>query len=279
MPFSGVFPAVEVVAAPFGLSSESATIVRHTFTDSHWVGGYAQEYGLCGIKVEGWNLCASAPSATYHDSLNAERYGKLLPFDVVVIDGCDSPLGPSHRDEREQRLMDLLDVASLKAAERELWSGPATISNQPVAANRNKYLSDGNATATGAATNPFAALAKLEDALASCGAGEQGVIHMTRGTAAILGATALRVEGGKLVTMAGTDVIAGSGYTATTATTATMYATGPVVAHLGAAAMLSENDADYFTASSNKFVLRAERPVSVTWDGCCQISALVDYTA
>lgn len=278
MPLSGVFPAVEVVAAPFGLAAGSATVVRHGIDDNHWVAGYSQEYGLCGIKVEGWNPCGQAAATTYHDSSTSGHFGEVSPFDVVIIDACDSPLAPNLREERERRLLELLDIASLKAAERELWAGPATIAYEPVAADRNRYLANGNATAIGTATGARVALAKLEDALATCGAGEQGVIHMTRGTATILGSGALEVRDGNLVTMLGTNVIAGPGYPATTATTATMYATGPVIVHLGAAAMLSENDADYFTASSNKFVLRAERPVSVTWDGCCHVSALVDYT-
>ena len=58
-------------------------------------------------------------------------------IDVVVIDGCDSPLGPSHRDEREQRLMDLLDVASLKAAiernERDIDSLQRELARRPLA--------------------------------------------------------------------------------------------------------------------------------------------------
>lgn len=277
MAFKGVFPAVEATPAPFGITSV-ATVVNHAVGDSHWVSGYEQEFALCDIKVEGWDLCASAATAVVHDSLTFERFDKVQPFAVVVKDGCDSSMSPTLRRERERRLLDLVELVSLKALEQELWTGDVTEAAEAVAADRNKYLSNGNATSVGAATGPVSALAALEDALASCGNGERGVIHMTRGTAAQLG-DRLREDGDQLVTPAGTLVIAGTGYKSTNATTAPMYATGPVIVHLGAATMLSMNDADYFDAASNKFMLQAERPVAATWDGCCHFSATVNYAA
>lgn len=278
MPFSGIFPAAEVVPAPFGLASV-ATVVDHALDDSHWVSGYEQEFGLCDVVVKGWGVCASSASSTLHDSAAAARFGRMSPFGVVIEDACDSPLGPSLRKEREDRLLALLDLASLKAAEQELWTGAVTIDQNPVAADRNKYLMAGGTAVGGAAHGPAVALAILEDALASCGVGELGVIHMTRGTASLLGDALYRTDDGKrLTTRSGTLVVAGAGYPSLTATTSTMYATGPVVVHRGAAAMLSEQEADYFDAKSNKYVLRAEQPVAATWDGCCHYSAAVDYT-
>lgn len=278
MTYSGVFPAAEIVEAPFGLSSDVATIVRHGADDNHWMLGYEQEFALCDIVVNGWDLCASASSVTFGDTTASERYDKVQPFGVIVRDGCETALGPKLIREREKRLLDLLDIASLKAAERELWAGPVTIAGEPVAADRNKYLKNGNATSVGAAVAPRIALAQLEDALAGCSSGELGVIHMTRGTSILLAEQLVR-DGKKMTTASGTNVIIGSGYTTESATSAMMFATGPVIAHLGASTMLSDNPADYFTTSNNKFVLQAERPVAVTWDGCCHFSATVTYTA
>lgn len=279
MPFSGVIPAAEVVRAPFGLSSESATLIVHGDSDTHWISGYEQEYSLCDVIVKGWDLCASAPATTFHDSTAADRYGKVQPFAVVIRDGCDSPLGTALRDEREKRLLDLLYIASLKAAERELWSGPVTIASEGVPANRNKYLKNGSATSVGASVAAPVALAQLEDAYAACGNGERATIHMTSGTAALLAPHLYRVNDNHITTFAGSNVIVGSGYTAESATTALMFATGPVIVQLGQSSMLSENQADYFDPAANKFVLQAERAAAVTWDGCCHFSATVNYAA
>lgn len=278
MAYAGVFPAAEIVQAPFGLASGAATVIDHGVDDNHWMLGYEQEFALCDILVQGWDLCSSASAVTFHDTTASDRYDKVQPFAVIVRDGCDSAMGTKFRRQREERLLDLLKIASLKAAERELWAGPVTIAGETVAANRNKYLKDGNATSVGAAAAPKIALAQLEDALAGCDVGELGVIHMTRGTAIQLWGE-LEREGDRLTTVAGTNVIVGTGYLPESSTSAMMFATGPVIAHLGAATMLSDNDADYFTISDNKFVLQAERPVAVTWDGCCHFSATVTYTA
>jgi hypothetical protein len=278
MAYAGVFPAAEIIQAPFGLASGSATVINHDVDDNHWVLGYEQEFALCDIIVQGWDLCASTSAVTFHDTTASDRYDKVQPFAVIVRDGCESAMGPKFRREREKRLLDLLDIASLKAAERELWAGPVTIAGEAVAADRNKYLKDGNATSVGAAVAPKIALAQLEDALANCDVGELGVIHMTRGTATQLWGE-LEREGDRLTTVAGTNVVVGTGYTAESSTSAMMFATGPVIVHLGASTMLSDNEADYFTTSDNKFVLQAERPVAVTWDGCCHFSATVTYTA
>jgi hypothetical protein len=275
MPFQGISPAAEVTLAPFGLTSV-ATVVRHTVNDGHWMTGYEQEFALCDVRVEGWDLCATSAAAVLHDSTAGDRFDKVQPFAVIIKDGCDSGLGPAIRREREDRLLGLLEPASIKALEQELWTGDVTEAAEAIAANRNKYLSNGNATSVGAAVAAHVALASLEDALANCGNGERGVIHMTRGTAALLG-DRLQQDGDRLVTPAGTLVAAGTGYKSTTATTAAMYATGPLIAHLGAASMLSEKDADYFNPANNSFVLQAERPVAVTWDGCCHFSATVTY--
>ena len=279
MAFTGVFAATQITEAPFGLSS-AATVIHHDTTDEHWVGGYGQEFALCDLKVSGWGLCESTSSATFHDSTAGERYTRVNPFAVVVEDGCDSTIGmATMAEERESRLLRLLDIASVKAAETELWNGAVTTDLESVAADRNRYLSDGNVTAvaSGAALTPLRALAVLESALDACGLGNQGVIHMPRGLATFLGGN-LERDGDNLYTMGGTLVVAGSGYTVVSATQAKMYGTGPVTMHLGAPTMVTANVADYADTEKNTLVLRAERPVAVTWDGCCQLSALADYT-
>mgnify|MGYP001815501738 CR=1 FL=1 len=277
MAFSGVFPAAEVVPATFGLSSKTATVVTHSATDEYWLNKYSQEYALCDVKVEGWNLCASTSATTFSDTTSEGRFGDVQPFGVIIEDGCTDPVGSV--DERKERLRTLLDVASLKAAETELWSGPVTIDNEATPADRNKYLKDGNATSVGAATGALVALAQLEDALAGCSLGEQGVIHMTRGTSILL-SDALRNDADMMTTASGTPVVIGSGYTTESATQALMFGTGPVTVQLGASKFLTNGDSDFImNPASNQLVLRAERPVAVTWDGCCHFSATVDYTA
>jgi hypothetical protein len=276
MAFTGSFPAAAAARAPFGLSSATATVIEHLPGDSHWISGYDQELDLCGASFETWALCGSTPAAVQPPQPAGPRFVRVNPFSLVAADLCDTPLAPSHRLDREKRLLNLLDLGTFRGVERELWTGESTIASQATPAKRNRYLKSG-AVSVGAATSPRIALAQLEDAYSSCGNGERPTIHMTPGTATLLSEQLFR-DGSRLVTAAGSIVVAGSGYPSDTATTATMFATGPVMVHLGKSEMLSDNIADYFTPSSNKLVLRAERPVAVTWDGCCHFSATVNYS-
>lgn len=269
MAFSGVQPAVDVVAPPYGLASV-ATVINHGASDGHWGMGFEQENGLCGIHGTTWELChQGAISDLSGPHTDFDRYGKVFPFVVVAEDECKIVLS-AKRDESRQRLLKILDVLSVKGAERELWSGPTVSVEHPTDA---RYLRDGNATML-IGGSPSKALAEVEDALAECLPGVNGTIHMTPGVAAYLG-PGLQVVDGQLRTSAGSWVAVGAGYAGEG--TPAIYGTGPVIVHLGKSEMVTDDLEEMSDTKTNEVLLRAERPVAVAFDGCCQVGAPVTY--
>ena len=175
------------------------------------------------------------------------------------------------------------------------------------AVNINNYLTKPNAatdlTVTGTGENPRQALALLEKSLADAPIGERGVIHMTRKTASILTGVGLlqRVDfsarldrddvnkkGQALVTMIGTPVVVGSGYSgdgpahlATAPMTATaewMFATGYVDVHLGASSVINEDLARSFVPNTNDVRIRAARTAAVHFEPSCHSAVRINLS-
>jgi len=175
------------------------------------------------------------------------------------------------------------------------------------AANANNYLTKPNAatdlTITAAGDNPRLALSLLEKSLSDAPIGERGIIHMTRRTASTLTGVGLlqRVDfsarldrddvnkkGQALVTMLGTPVIVGSGYSgdgpahlATAPVTATkewMFATGYVDVHLGASSVINEDLARSFVPNTNDVHIRAARTAAVHFEPSCHTAVRVDLS-
>jgi hypothetical protein len=130
---------------------------------------------------------------------------------------------------------------------------------------------------------PATALMLLEQAISSSPAGTNGVIHMTRDVASILGSRIIYLPAdggktGKAMTRLGTDVVIGSGYTgagrlgdANTAASASnkwMFATGPVDVHLSKIEIVNENLGQGATVSTNTndLTVRAVRSAAVYFD-------------
>jgi hypothetical protein len=130
------------------------------------------------------------------------------------------------------------------------------------------------------AKKPENALMFLEQALAGSPLGENGVIHMTRDVASILGSRLIFVKkddgSKKIMTRLGTKVVVGSGYTgngpigdtnaAASATNKWMYATGPIHVHLGKSELVHKDLSQGVDAALNNMRIKASRPAAIYAD-------------
>lgn len=309
MAFKGLMPAVDLVAPTFGLEA-GATVVRHGESDQTWGAGFEQEQGLCGIRGEFWTWCgAGLTPNTYNPATGAgaggdnpatitdparshdltgdegesqERWQWVQPFLVQAEDSCGGTLH-AKRPETKEHLLEVLEFLSIKAAERELWTGASDPDSKALTRDYDPVGGPGNDPP------PKVALALVEDAMAACLPGVQGTIHLTPAIAALL-ENSLHEEDGKLITFSGSRVIVGAGYAGQTAGgKSAIFGTGPVVAHFGPTSMVTEELAQMMRTTDpddsnaphgprNEFVLRAERLVAVTFDGCCHVGTEVTLT-
>jgi hypothetical protein len=288
MAFTGVMPAVDLVAPRYGLEAGS-TVIRHGEDEQTWGAGFQQENGLCGIRGETWVWCGSVanftedpPAPVDSDAQQgvteltdgaeemADRWEQVYPFLVQAEDTCTTTLH-ARRPESKQHLLDVLEFLSIKGAERELWVGG---SNQ-----ESKALSRLDAGDMLGPAPAKAALGMVEDAMAACLPGVQGTIHIAPAVAALLD-NSLQEDGGKLYTFAGSRVVVGAGYAGQSSNPeeSAIYGTGPVVVHLGPTSMITDELAQMANVQKNEFHLRAERLVAVTFDGCCHVGATVSLT-
>jgi len=315
MAFTGVMPAVDLIAPRYGLEA-GATVIRHGEDDQTWGAGFEQENGLCGIRGETWVWCGIVANATgdlradppdiptpvdldaqqgvteLTDGAeeDADRWEQVYPFLVQAEDTCGNTLH-ARRPETREHLLDVLEFLSIKGAERELWVGG---SNQD-----SKALSRLDAGDMLGPAPAKAALGMVEDAMAACLPGVQGTIHIAPAVAALLD-NSLQEDNGKLYTFAGSRVVVGAGYAGQSGNPeeSAIYGTGPVIVHLGPTSMITDELAQMiggtYTPGSpappakqttppvnrvrNEFHLRAERLVAVTFDGCCHVGATVSLT-
>lgn len=217
MVFRGIYPAPELKPTEFGLFS-AARVVTHTTRDydERWVRGFSQEFdSQPTVRL----LDSTGGDAhTLFDGSRLQRFQDVESFFIEVED-FRSAFNAAGED-RFARVLRQLEVATQKAVERELWDGYAAQAD----GTSTVYLTKaGEATlvadtpATG--LSPAYALAALESALSNSPVGEQGVLHLTRDIATLLGSQWLlmRVEDdpGKfhVETINGTTAIVGSGYT------------------------------------------------------------------
>ena len=276
MAFRGIYPPKELKPAPCGILSV-ADVMTHKSSDydERWVRGFSYEFDSEPTVTILDEVGASAE--TLFDSTGLVRYLEYVPF-FIEVESFESTFGLPGED-RFSQVKKQLEASTQKALEAELWDGPAAIAY----ANDNLYL-----TKSGAATVPVAgahsadqALFHLEQALSSSPTGANGVIHMTRDVASILGSRLIYIskgdgEKGKAMTRLGTEVIIGSGYSGNgpignanataSATNRWMFATGPVDVHLGKVEVINQNLAQGIDASINDMRIKAMRPAAVYFD-------------
>ena len=278
MAFRGIYPAPDLVQAPCGLLSV-ARVMTHTTAnyDERWVRGFSYEFDS-QPEIEIFTVNDVSASAVVGTS-SLPQFKEYDPFFIQVTD-TRSALGVNGED-RFALAKKQLEAATQKAVERELWEGKAAIAET----NGNDFLRE---TAIASVVNagalaPATALMLLEQEISSSPAGTNGVIHMTRDVASILGSRIIysAADGGKTgkaMTRLGTEVVIGSGYTgagrlADSNTTASasnkwMFATGPVDVHLSKIEIVNENLGQGFTATTNTNTLtvKAVRAAAVYFD-------------
>lgn len=279
--FKGVYPASEIFPAPCGILS-AATVHTHNSRDydERWVRKFAQEFDTQPSYVR--LLTVNDETVTnggLSDNQNDVRYIEYVPFFIDVEDFASTFSLPGQ--DRFARVVAELECVTQKAVEFEFWEGHAA--QAELDANSNMYLRK-----SGAATIPVAgakkpenALMILEEAIASSPVGANGVIHMTRDVASILGSRLIYRKGedensGQAVTRLGTKVVIGSGYTgngpigdtnaAASATNKWIYATSAVDVHLGKIEIVNENLAQGADVTINNMRIKAYRPAAAFAD-------------
>jgi hypothetical protein len=276
MAFRGIYPPKELKPAPCGILSV-ADVMTHTSSDydERWVRGFSFEFDSQPTLTILDEVGASAE--TLFDSDGSKRYLEYIPFFIEVedFDSTFSIVG----EDRFARVKKQLEASTQKALEKELWDGSASLAYE----NDNLYLTKLSATTIPVAGAHTAdkALFHLEQALSSSPTGANGVIHMTRDVASILGSRLIYVskgdgEKGKAITRLGTEVIIGSGYSGNgpignanataSATNRWMFATGPVDVHLGKVEVINQNLGQGIDASINDMRIKAMRPAAVYFD-------------
>lgn len=193
------------------------------------------------------------------------------PFYVYGSRVC-TPVGTSPEDLTGKALGNLI-AREEERVEQALWTGDLGSRNYP---DEAVNVLPG-ALASTPQTISFA-VAALEGWLAD-NYGSLGVLHMPRFTAQLgVDAGALTAKGSGLFTNLGTPVVAGTGYTHSTAEAtygqATIYATPPLFGYR-TDPLLFDNGANLFDSSSNDLRAMAERGYVIGWDECDAVGKIL----
>lgn len=208
------------------------------------------------------------------------------PFGVWAGDKC-STFGFKARDY-EGRARRLLAATESFHIAHELWTGDLSVAegldNEPLASAGADTV-----TAAASAVDVVTAFGLLDGALAACGAGRRGMLHVT--PQVLLHARSqylVELSGQQWITPLGTIVVADAGYDGSgpngenPGTTQWAYATSMVQVRLSPIDVVPGSFADAVARaqavdrSVNTVELRAERLALVQWDACCHFAAQID---
>jgi len=291
---TGIFPAAKLIPAPGGILDGAQAVHEHPDSWAKWTNGaFGWLSEACPVDIILADYCTNAGEGIIGTSTAAP--GEGWPFGILTRYACYT-VGIKLEEAKAIALRQN-EAATQKALEWELWTGGvATASGHET----DRYLSSAasiDVTPGGAPIEVEKGIAALEQALADCGMGVQGTIHMSR-SAASLAVTKKAVEwrDGKLVSSLRTPVIAGVGYDPTVVRAATapppqvpiappdpvgpapttqwMYASGPVVVHLGPSEII--NIQPQVNIVTNEISVLAGRPAALIYDSCCTFAVNVD---
>lgn len=261
--------------APYGLLSLRDPQVTN---DERWIDGFTYESRACNHTVRLLDICGGNDpyDAIIPPDPAPPEWRDYKSFAIEAYDKCTT-FGYEQRDV-EQRAIDALELCTQKALEAEFWTGALAQAN---GYGDNRYLAGSDVTDVTPGGGPVKVrygLALLEQAIASCGCGARGVVHMTPEVGSVL---PVKEKGDHLETQLGNYIIVGSGYPGTgpdgnmPGTGVYMYATGMVSVRLGRSEAVGTLNQQVRT-SDNTWEVRAQRPAAVTWDGCCAFGVHVD---
>lgn len=205
------------------------------------------------------------------------------PVMVYAFDKCSS-FGFAARDWQGRARRSLAATRSFQLA-KELWSGAVASADSL----DNRYLAGSGLwsdTVTSGPTDVVTALADVESALGTCGAGRQGLIHVT--TQAIVKMAAANVitrSGSTWVSTNGHLVIADAGYDGSgpggvaASSSQWIYGTSMMRIREGPVEVRPESMddarslAEALNHSTNTVIVWAQQAMALEWDWCCHIAA------
>lgn len=217
MKFEGFFPPHPLQPTQYGLLSVarlSELVEKETAQDAEerWVRGYAHIFETNPtIRLLQDN---GALAHIINDATGSQRYIDVKSFFIEVEDYA-STFGLI-AEKRREKIMRQLEAGTQKAVEHEFYKGFSARAN----GNGNQYLTKASTLTVvnnGQLYQIHEGLGFLEYAIAQSPLGEQGVIHMTRDMAAMLGSQWILERNDEkgiphLETTNGTPVVIGSGY-------------------------------------------------------------------
>lgn len=276
---TAIAPPALVVGAvraplPYGLFS---TFTLRTGVE-RWESGIEFETGTCDpVDGIGQLDCADPPTAVGLPKDLASNNGTLgtaTPFTVYGHFQC-SPVGYTFQSAQDKASQHLLAREEARV-EQALWTGD--LGNTP-------ELASGSTNLSVAGVSPHIAVKLLEDFMAE-DYGSVGVIHMTRGMAAVLGGLGLLVaSGGRLTTITGTPVAAGAGYPGTGPSgeahaedTGWAYVSPALFGYRSEIFTSSARPGDLFDRTQNDLYAVAERNYLLGFDPCGVGAVLIDLT-
>lgn len=290
MAFTGIFEAPKIEPSKFGLFVVAKP--ESPVDEDKWARGFSQEWDTRPNYGRNWDETSNTSEVLFSDA-GSPLFTEHKPFFIEVEDqrSTFSLTG----EDRFARVLRQLEGISQHACEVEFWDG--AIANGETLSN--PYLTRGSGATilnSGTALSPRRAVALLEHTIGqTSAAGEQGIIHMTRDTAALLSSTSNMLFHDKdtehLQTVGGTPVAVGSGYSGTGPTGATgatasainkwIYATGTVRVLLGKPDVVNDNLAQGYdvSANQNNMKIKATRAASVYFDTSIYLAVRVDLTA
>jgi hypothetical protein len=222
MAFKGIFPAPKLKPMEFGLFSVNKggpEITTTSDVDARWVRGFEVDLESRPNYVRSWSETSNVSDVVSSDPA-APRYLQITPWFIEVEDRATT-LGLLGLN-RFERVLRQLEGVTQRTVEREFYEG--TIA-RGAGYTGNTFLTDEDTCAvfgSGGATAvpPHHAVAYLERGIGNNSAsGEQGVLHITRDIAALLGSqyVLMRIDDDPnhihIETNSGTTAIIGSGYT------------------------------------------------------------------
>lgn len=267
--------------------------------DERWVNGFNFQALDC-IRGGRFDPCATDTNLVIPANPDNVEY---VPFGVWAGYKC-SPYDPQF--DWARAVTDALLADEDNQISKELWRGDiARDADHP-----NRFLTDPNAVVIGnAAMGANDALACLEQYLAQCNGGQQGMIHATRQLITLweIGG-ALRKEGKRIYTIYDTVVVPAAGYDGSgpadgaspepAGGTQWAYATGLVTVRreplrdltldvpgldgqvtLQVPQVIGGPNADGLNRSTNTTEAYAQRVAAATWSGCCHGAVEVSVAA
>lgn len=244
--------------------------------DMRWVAGVSFSPEACGSS--GRDSIAFCGPGSALEIPDAPGIVDADPFLVWAGDKCGMR-GYGSRDFAGRARRQLEATQSYQVA-NELWTGTVRTADSLV--NRALVDSESDLLTAGAMPAPVA-LGMVEQALAVCGQGRRGMVHVTgQVLMELVGAQVVIRSGQVWTTPLGTIVVADAGYDGSApggtpaGATQFMYGTSMLRVRLGPVEVIPSDLREAVDTATNTTRVYALRPALIEWDECCHVAAEVD---